>query len=337
MNKRWRLLIVICSLSAFLYIALITGFELYRLCYQPMNVVADRIPIVRIKKSMTASSLAHYLKSQHLIKSERLFLALVRAMGVSHQLKAGIYQIKAGETSLAFLYRVATGDVLSETFQIIEGTTQRQVSERLKKAVYLQYASSDWLAIATTDAQAEGLLLADTYRYNAGSSAKTLLERAHQNLIHYLETSWQKRTSGLPYKTSYDLLIAASILEKEAALPEEKRLISGVIVNRLRRSMPLQMDPTVIYGLGAAFTGKLTHDDLKIDSPYNTYRYRGLPPTPIAMVGKDAIDAAAHPALSDYLYFVARGDGTHAFSTTYDKQRQAIDRYIKKSTQGVSP
>ena len=197
------------------------------------------------------------------------------------------------------------------------------------------YQDSDWQTIRHPERvtlplpSSEGLLLADTYQYNACSQARDVLNRAHSNLQHYLEASWQQRAANLPYKTPYDLLIAASIIEKETANSNEKRLISSVIVNRLRKFMPLQMDPTVIYGLGTAYTGKLTHNDLQIDSPYNTYRYRGLPPTPIAMVGKDAIDAAAHPASTNFLYFVARGDGTHYFSTSYNEQKSAIARYIK--------
>ena len=219
---------------------------------------------------------------------------------------------------------------MKEPFRIIEGTTQAQVSTNLEHAVYLTYHENDWQAIAATFPSAEGLLLADTYLYDAGSQSSDLLQRAHKNLQQFLASSWQQRSSDLPYKTSYELLIAASILEKEAAKPREKRLIAGVIVNRLRKNMPLQMDPTVIYALGTHYTGKLSRDDLHIDSPYNTYRYRGLPPTPIAMVGKDAIDAAAHPEPTDYLYFVARGDGTHYFSVTYEQQKQAISRYIRK-------
>lgn len=177
---------------------------------------------------------------------------------------------------------------------------------------------------------AEGLLLADTYQYQGGSSSKALLEQAHRNLLNYLNISWTNRAANLPYKTPYELLIAASIIEKETAIAQERKLISGVMVNRLKKKMPLQMDPTVIYGLGNQYTGKLTHNDLLIESPYNSYLNRGLPPTPIAMVGKEAIDAAAHPQLSNYLYFVAKGDGTHQFSETYEQQKQAINQYRRK-------
>lgn len=340
MKHRWLQSIVICSLLLILVWLSILGFNLYRLYYQPMTLGDGSSSVVRLDKSMSATSLAHTLKSQNLIQSERLFLALVRAESLAHRLKAGVYQVKAGETCLQFLRRVAAGDVIIESFRIIEGTTQSQVAANLSHAAYLNYQDTDWLTLwphsggesSERNTSAEGALLADTYHYNADSQARDLLSRAHTSLLNYLEHSWQSRTPGLPYKTPYELLTAASIIEKESAVPAEERLISGVIMNRLNKHMPLQMDPTVIYALGAAYHGKLTHEDMQIDSPYNSYRYRGLPPTPIAMVGKEAIDAAAHPQLTDYVYFVARGDGTHQFSVTYEQQKEAIARYLKKSS-----
>lgn len=331
--RRWHKCVLICASSLFIIWFSTIGVELIRLFYQPMMLTpASTKTVVQLDKAMTATAFAHVLKMQGLIESERSFLALVRTHHLSQRLKAGVYQVNAGETCLQFLNRVAAGDVITESFQIIEGTTLRQVSENLAHAAWLTYHDTDWLAVAPVQAQSEGLLLADTYQYNAGSQAKDLLARAHASLQQYLETSWQQRTPGLAYKSSYELLIVASIIEKESALVSEKRLIAGVINNRLRKKMPLQMDPTVIYALGTAYDGKLTHKDMHVDSPYNSYRYRGLPPTPIAMVGKEAIDAAAHPELTDYLYFVARGDGSHQFSVTYEQQKQAIARYLRKSS-----
>lgn len=175
----------------------------------------------------------------------------------------------------------------------------------------------------------EGLYLADTYQYNAGSDAETLLLSAHINLKKCLFNAWEQRNLSLPYTSPYELLIVASILEKESALNEDKRLISGVIVNRLRKNMPLQMDPTVIYGLQDKYKGKLSHDDLQIESEYNTYRKRGLPPTPIAIVSCESINAASQPNLTDYLYFVAKkNSGKHIFSKTYLEHRKAIKNSV---------
>lgn len=306
------------------------GLELYGLLFQPMVKPNQPSTIVRLDTMSSATAFVRTLSNSHLIQSKRGLLFLIRIQGLAPKLKAGVYQVNPGESAQQFIFRVVAGDVLVESFPIIEGTTARQISLHLTQAPFLTYQETDWKTVAPTNP--EGLLLADTYQYNAGSSGRDLLARAHVNLEQYLDASWANRAPGLPYKTPYQLLIVASILEKEAARPNEKRLISGVIVNRLRQFMPLQMDPTVIYGLGAAYTGKLTHEDMQIDSPYNTYRYRGLPPTPIAMVGKDAIDAAAHPLMTNYLYFVAVGDGTHYFSSTYEQQKQAITRYLRKGT-----
>ncbi|MDP3704671.1 MAG: endolytic transglycosylase MltG [Legionellaceae bacterium] len=339
------------------------GFEVYRSFYCPMPLQEHESIIFRIDKSSSATTFVHVLDSQRLVNSSRLFLYFIRLQGLSTRLKAGIYQIKPGESVQQLLRRVVAGDVLKETFRIIEGTTQQQIATKLTQAPYLSYKDSDWndvfalkldqahrcestsrlwdanrlsdcfMTLAKTEDSrpiTEGLLLADTYQYTADSDAKQLLTHAYDNLKHYLLASWLHRNPALPYKNPYELLIVASILEKEAAISDERRLISGVIVNRLSSHMPLQMDPTVIYALGSTYTGKLTHDNLQIDSPYNSYRYRGLPPTPITMVGKDAIDAASHPHMTHYYYFVAKGDGTHMFSETYEQQRQAVDRYIRK-------
>lgn len=316
-------------------ILLLTGlltfsFIAYRFINKPMVMASSPPVIVQVDKSMSAGAFVNLLKKQQLIASDRFFLFFIRVQGLAQQLKAGIYEVKPGESILHFLYRVIAGDVLIETFSIIEGTTQAQISMNLQKAPYLSYQVNDWKLIVGDYSNAEGLLLADTYQYEAGSHSQHLLQQAHANLVQYLESSWQHRASGLPYTSPYQMLIAASILEKEASIPAEKRIISGIILNRLRIRMPLQMDPTVIYALGTHYMGKLTREDLSIDSPYNTYRNRGLPPTPIAMVGKDAIDAAAHPTLTNYLYYVARGDGSHYFSSNYTEQQQAVYRFLKK-------
>jgi len=329
MQRRWLKFVGVVGLTLLVSGLLTAGFKLYGLLYQPMMVSKNKPAIICVDRYTSASSFVHLLKSRHFIRSNDL-LYFIRFQGLAQQLKAGIYDIKEGESPAHFLYRVTEGDVLIETFRIIEGTTEAQVAANLQKAPHLCYNAADWLTVAGSFPRAEGLLLADTYHYDAGSQSKPLLERAHANLQTFLQASWQGRSPDLPYKNAYEMLIAASILEKEAAIPSEKRLIAGVIINRLKKKMPLQMDPTVIYGLGADYTGTLTHENLNLDSPYNTYRYRGLPPTPIAMVGKEAIDAAAHPAVTPYLYFVARGDGSHYFSETYDEQRQAIARYLKK-------
>lgn len=293
--------------------------------------------VFQVDRSTTAKKFVHFLKTQNLIRCEICFLSQLRLRHLSTHLKAGFYQIHAGESAEDILQRVVRGEVMQARFTIVEGTTWLQIEAHLKQAPYLHFSSEDVAQIEKSDLQInipspvlEGLFLADTYQYVAGGSAKQMLQRAHQNLNDYLLKAWQNRATDLPYHSPYELLIVASILEKETALSTERHMISGVIVNRLLKHMPLQMDPTVIYGLGSRYTGILLHADLQDNSPYNTYRHQGLPPTPIAMVGRDAIDAAAHPEKTPNLYFVAKGDGTHVFSETYEAQRQAIQRYIRK-------
>jgi UPF0755 protein len=311
---------------SFLFLLLIA----YRYLATPLIPQQGSALIISLDRTASASQFVYILQQKNLIRSTKPLLLMIRLTGLSSQLKAGVYQIKPGETAMQLLGRVVSGAVLTKNFTIIAGTTQQKVGQDLMKAAYLNYSPEDWRLIQDKYPNAEGLLLADTYQYPGGSDSKSVLDQAHRNLVNYLTLSWTNRELNLPYKNSYELLIAASIIEKETAIPQERKLISGVMINRLNKKMPLQMDPTVIYGLGDAYTGKLSHADLQVDSPYNSYHYRGLPPTPIAMVGKEALDAAAHPQRSNYLYFVAKGDGMHQFSETYQQQIQAIKQYQRK-------
>lgn len=325
-HKKLLIYIIILFFMSFM----IVGWSLYSLVKAPLIPATNSPQIISLDRSASAYQFVHLLKEKKLIRSTRLLLLIIRFEGLSQQLKAGVYQINPGENALQLLHRVAAGDVVTQNFTIIEGTTQQKVTQELIKANYLHYHPEDWSAIKGSYPNAEGLLLADTYQYHGGSSSKSLLEQAHKNLMAYLNSSWANRSPNLPYRNPYELLIAASIIEKETALAQEKKLISGVLVNRLKKKMPLQMDPTVIYALGNSYKGKLSHNDMLINSPYNSYIHRGLPPTPIAMVGKETIDAAAHPQPSKYLYFVAKGDGSHQFSETYEQQKKAINQYQRK-------
>lgn len=304
----------------------------YILLWTPLISKQGSALVINLSRATSASQFVQILKDKNLIYYKKPLLLVIRFTGFAQKLKAGVYQVKPGNTVLELLYRIVLGDVLIQKFTIIAGTTQQKISQELEKAAYLNYHQEDWSSIQGNYPNAEGLILADTYQYQGGSSSKILLEQAHRNLQNYLNEVWIHRTPNLPYKNSYELLIAASIIEKETAIPQERQLISGVIVNRLNKKMLLQMDPTVIYGLGNTYIGKLSHKDMLIDSPYNSYLYRGLPPTPIAMVSKEALAAAAHPQLSNYLYFVAKGDGSHQFSETYQQQRQAINQYQRKGS-----
>jgi UPF0755 protein len=314
----------------FMLLILVLGGLYYKLVAPPLLSLNESPVIIVLHKATTASQFVTTLKKQKLITSRKAWLALIRYEGLSQKLKAGVYQINPGETALQVLHRVTSGDVMSFNFTLIAGTTLKKIDQDLKTAAYLEYTPNVWDAFNLNHPNAEGLFLADTYRYVGGSDASTVLSQAQRNLMIYLNECWSTRDPNVPYKTPYDLLVAASIIEKETAVPEERKLISGVVVNRLKKNMPLQMDPTVIYALGDSYKGTLAHDDLSVISPYNTYKNRGLPPTPIATVGKQAIDAAAHPQRSNYLYFYAKGDGTHQFSQSYEEQKQAINQYRHK-------
>jgi UPF0755 protein len=330
LSRHKKLILSVLVLFFVSFVFLFWNF--YGLVAKPMITKQNSPIIITLDRSTTAIQFAQILQDKHLITCRRPLLMMIRFTGQAHRLKAGVYQIKPGETVLQLVERVTTGDVLTQNFTIVAGTIQQKIAQDLSKAVYLEYHPEDWALIQEGHPNAEGLVLADTYQYQGGSSSKSLLEHAHRSLMNYLNAVWSSRAPDLPYKNPYELLTAASIIEKETAVPQERKLISGVVINRLNKKMPLQMDPTVIYGLGAAYTGKLSHNDMQVDTPYNSYRYRGLPPTPIAMVGKEALDAAAHPQLSNYLYYVAKGDGTHQFSETYQQQRQAVDQYQRKGS-----
>jgi UPF0755 protein len=303
-------------------------YQLYSIKFVSMLSQSSQPLIIEVKRNSTATALAQQLQEKKLISSAKTLLSYIKWKGWSNQFKAGFYEILPKESVDHFLFKVVKGQVLTKTFTIIEGTTINQIKANLEHAEYLQYEPDNWKVIITEQSNPEGLLMADTYKYDAGSEASEILKLSHKNLKAFLEKSWNNRSAFLPYKSPYELLIAASILEKESSLPQERYLISGIIVNRINKNMPLQMDPTIVYAAGNAYKGKITHNHLLLASPYNTYKYKGLPPTPITTVSKSAIEAAAHPKFSEYLYFVAKGDGTHHFSKNYEEQRRAIQSYL---------
>ena len=339
-----RRLVLLGSLGLIACIFLGLGLFVNATLNRPLLSPGAEAQIITVNKSSTASELFLWMQDKHLLRSSKFWIKWIQLQGLSSKLKAGIYQIKIGESLPQLIHRIVAGDVLHLMFLIKPGHNRLDIIQDLKSAPYLAYMDTDWQILDTPNpsfeipqdlrasAQAyEGSLLAQSYQYNAGSSAKALLSMAHAHLLQALSKAWASRQPGLPYHSPYQLLIAASIIEKESALAAERRLISGVIVNRLRRNMPLQMDPTVIYALGADYHGALSHDNMSVDSPYNTYKYFGLPPTPIATVSEDALIAASNPDQSAYLYFVAKGDGSHEFSKTYLQHRRAIQAYERRS------
>ena len=266
-----------------------------------------------------------------------LLALLARWQGVATGIKAGSYSVKQGITPDQLLTKLARGDVTQGEVLLVEGWTFRQWRARLEQHPDLKHET---LGLSEAEIAArlgidggklEGWLLPDTYLFDKQSSDIELLARAHRAMKNKLNLAWREREPGLPYKTPYEALIMASIVEKETGRSDDRALVAGVFVNRLRKGMLLQTDPTVIYGLGETFDGNLRKRDLQTDTPYNTYTRSGLPPTPVAMPGLASIQAALHPAANDMLYFVARGDGSSHFSRTLDEHNKAVGKYQKGS------
>ena len=256
--------------------------------------------------------------------------------GQASRIKAGEYQLVPGTTPASLLRELVAGRVILHKLTLVEGWSVRDMLRALRaepdiaKTLKAEETADLAIELGLPWASAEGAFLPETYLYARGTSDRELLLRAHTALTERLALAWDSRQSGLPLANPYELLILASIIERETALPSERPLIAGVFVRRLRAGMRLQTDPTVIYGLGSSFDGNLTRRHLETDSPWNTYTRDGLPPTPIAMPGGAAIDAAAGPAGGRALFFVASGagDGSHRFSDTLREHEAAVRDYL---------
>ena len=278
-------------------------------------------------------SLSVMLEREGVVGNAHVFWLLGRVLGKGGTLKAGVYTLDKPLTPLALYAMIERGEVSQAVVQFIEGWNWREVRAALAAQPLLKNDSADMSdaevlqAIGAEERHLEGLLFPDTYFYAPHTSDIQVLRRAYRLQHDKLIAAWEARAAGLPYRTPYEALIMASIVEKETGAAFERPQIAGVFLNRLRLGMRLQTDPTVIYGLGERFDGNLRKVDLQRDTPYNTYTRAGLPPTPIAMPSEAAIQAALNPARTDALYFVARGDGTHRFSSTLDAHNRAVDRY----------
>ncbi|MYM39617.1 endolytic transglycosylase MltG [Duganella qianjiadongensis] len=262
-----------------------------------------------------------------------LFNLLARITSKSSKLKAGTYELKPGTTPLGLLDQLVRGEFAQEQLTIIEGWTFRQMRAAIAAHQGLKHDSialSDkelLSAIGSEYTQAEGLFFPDTYLFAKGSSDLHIYRQAHAMLLTRLNDAWARRDPALPYKTPYDALIMASIVEKETGQKSERGMIAGVFVNRLKIGMMLQTDPTVIYGMGARYDGKIRKSDLETDTPYNTYTRNGLPPTPIALPGVQSLAAALAPAKTGALYFVSKGNGTSQFSDNLTDHNRAVNKY----------
>jgi UPF0755 protein len=261
------------------------------------------------------------------------FEILTRVLGDPKNIKAGNYEIERGISPLELMRKITRGDVTAVSITFVEGWTFRQIRKGLDDHPSLRHdtqAMSDAAILEKLGIQhrsAEGLFFPDTFHFSAGVSDFNILRRSHELMMKHLAAQWADRDPKVPLVNPYDALILASIIEKETGKATERTTISAVFHNRLKLGMRLQTDPTVIYGLGETFDGNLRKQDLATDGPYNTYTRTGMPPTPIAMPSLASLHAALHPAVTDALYFVAKGDGTSHFSNTLQEHDRAVTKY----------
>ncbi|KGF82978.1 hypothetical protein IA69_04440 [Massilia sp. JS1662] len=268
-----------------------------------------------------------------------LFGVLARVTGKAGQIKAGSYELKPDTSPRRLLTQLVRGEFAQESLTIIEGWTFRQMRQAIDGAPNLKHETAklsdqELLAKVAPDYKApEGLFFPDTYLFAKNASDLSIYKQAHEMMMKRLKAAWEKRDPGLPYTEPYQALIMASLVEKETGQKSERAMIAGVFVNRLKAGMLLQTDPTVIYGMGDKYDGKIRKKDLETDTPYNTYTRAGLPPTPIALPGVQSLAAATAPAKTEALYFVSRGDGTSHFSVNLNEHNKAVNQYQRNQSQ----
>ncbi|KWR87920.1 endolytic transglycosylase MltG [Cupriavidus sp. IDO] len=299
---------------------------------QPLALSSSPLEVV-IKPNSSVASVGRQIQRGGVAMDPRLFALLVRLSGHGPDLKAGGYTFEAGATPLSVIGKLARGEVTHYVVTVIEGWEFRKMRAAVDASPALRHDTSGMSdadlmkAIGAAEPSPEGLFFPDTYLFARGSSDIELYKHAYRAMQRKLNDAWNARAADLPYKTPYEALVMASIVEKETGQAAERPMIAAVFVNRLKKNMMLQTDPTVIYGIGESFDGDLRKRDLQTDTPYNTYTRTGLPPTPIALPGLASLAAATAPAPSDALYFVARGDGSSHFSNSLPEHNRAVDKY----------
>lgn len=320
--------IVLLSLLA----ALLFASLFYRYLTSP-DFLSDTPLLIEIKPGTGFSRLAADLQRQGVISRPKWWTAYAVLTSQAEKVQAGEYRIEPGISPQQLLALFASGRVVPYQLTIVEGLRFSEMLATLAQQEKLEHRLAGltpeqiMAQLGKPDEHPEGRFFPDSYQYVAGSSDLEILQRSYDRLQQVMAEEWQQRAYNLPYETSYEALIMASIIEKETGVPEEREQIAGVFIRRLQKGMRLQTDPTVIYGLGDSYQGDLKRKHLSERTPYNTYVIKGLPPTPIAMVGRAAIHAALHPAEGSSLYFVARGDGSHFFSDTLKQHQEAVRRF----------
>lgn len=326
----------IIALAGILLLALLgAGLSTYAWYWaqHPVKMDAERIQYV-VAPGNGVRAIAQSMNAAGIAVHPDALAALARLHDLDKQIKAGAYEAQRGDSPRRLLERMAQGEMVQARLTFVEGWTYQRIRQALRESPAIKqtlHNISDQEILerlGAKQASPEGLFLPDTYVFVPGTTDFDVLRQAYQAQQALLDEAWSRREPGLPLKTPYEALILASIVEKETGLTEDRARVAGVFVNRLRRGIPLQTDPTVIYGMGDNYKGRIRKRDLQTDTPWNTYTRGGLPPTPIASPGRAALHAALHPEDHGYFYFVARGDGSSQFSRTLQEHNRAVAKYI---------
>ena len=326
--KNWIVFSMIVSLGLFAWFAY---YAISPLKLQPNSQE------ITIQPKSGLRNIANQLVKQGVLNEPWRFIIIARLLNKQSYLQAGSYTLNKNVSPYQLLLSLNHGKTTQGSITFIEGRTFAQMQEKIIKNDAIKQtltglSESEMLKLMGSDySVAEGLFFPDTFYFDRNTTDTVILKRSYDSMQSKLAKAWEGRDANLPYKNSYQALIMASIIEKETGKAVERPMIAGVFINRLRMGMRLQTDPTVIYGMGKYYDGNLRKKDLIADTPYNTYTRDGLPPTPIAMPGMAAINAALHPATTKALYFVGKGDGSHLFSNNLADHNLAVVRYQLKN------
>ena len=309
--------------------------------HTPVNVTQDQL--LTIERGTTGSKLAALLEQEKILEHADLLPWLLKLQPQLNKVKAGTYSLTGVKTLQDLLDMLNSGKEAQFSVKFIEGKTFKEWRKNLENAPHLKQTlqgKTDKEIMALLDIPAvakavyewnniDGWLYPDTYNYTPNSTDLELLKRSTTRLQKALDKAWNERDENLPLEDPYQMLILASIVEKETGIAAERPQVASVFINRLKANMKLQTDPTVIYGMGESYTGNIRKKDLETMTPYNTYMIEGLPPTPIAMVSESALQAVAHPAKTDFYYFVADGSGGHKFTRNLNEHNKAVQEYLR--------
>jgi UPF0755 protein len=312
------------------------AYDVWRVMHEPMTITQSES--YEFGMGAPAGKLARDFQQRGWLARPLYWSLWLRVTGEAGKLKAGEYMLEPGLTPAGLINLMVEGKVKQYSITLVEGRTFYQMLDTIHESPHILHtlkgmdAPAIMQRIGYPGQHPEGMFFPDTYTFPKGMDDVGILRRAYEAMQTRLNQVWETRDANLPFKSPYEALIMASIVEKESANKSERKQIAGLFINRLRIGMRLQTDPTVIYGLGQSFDGNLRRRDLQSDTPYNSYTRKGLPPTPIAMPGQEAIEAVMHPDTTPYLFFVAKGNGsgTHVFSTTLAEHEAAVDKYQRK-------